>query len=137
AVVLIVGACLAMWRPWSGGHQKPVAQRVLSAHDAVRKQVDLPTGGTVTMVNSRDVGRAVLVTRDISAPPSGRTYELWLQDARGNMHPAGLVEGGGSRTLVLKGDSSGAKGAGITVEPAGGSTQPTSAPIALVGFGSA
>lgn len=137
AVILVAGVGIATWHPWSGNEQQPVASRVLHAGDAVRKQVDLPGGGSVTLVNSRALGRAVLLTDDIAAPPSGRTYELWLQDDRGNMHPAGLVDAGGSRTVVLRGDSSTAKGAGITVEPAGGSSQPTTAPIALVGFGNA
>jgi hypothetical protein len=38
---------------------------------------------------------------------------------------------------VLMGDASRFTGAGITVEPAGGSKRPTTAPIALVGFGRA
>jgi len=137
ALVVVAGAGVTAWHPWSEHAQQPLAVRVLHANDAVSKQVDLPGGGSVTMVNSRALGRVVLQTHGITAPPTGRTYELWLQDARGNMHPAGLVDAGGSRTVVLRGDSSTAKGAGITVEPAGGSRQPTTAPIALVGFGNA
>lgn len=136
-LVVVAGAGLAVVHPWSGSQHQTLAVQVLQAGDAVSKQVDLPSGGSVTLVNSRELGRAVLVTHDIAAPPPGRTYELWLQDGRGNMHPAGLVDTGGNRTVVLRGDSAAAQGAGITVEPAGGTRQPTSAPIALVGFGKA
>ena len=47
-----------------------------------------------------------------------------------------IVEGlsGGDQVVVLSGDASHSKGAGITVEPAGGSDQPTTNPIAFVAF---
>jgi len=37
-------------------------------------------------------------------------------------------------SMVLDGDASKYNGVGITVEPAGGSKEPTSAPIALIEF---
>ncbi len=37
-------------------------------------------------------------------------------------------------TILLEGDAATATGAGITVEPAGGSTTPTTAPLALFAF---
>jgi anti-sigma-K factor RskA len=135
-IVMVAGTVVAI-RPWHHEAGRSVAGRVLTAGDAVTREVTLENGGSVTLVRSRELGRAVLVTHDIAAPPSGRTYQLWLQDPQGRMHPAGLVDAGGSRTVVLSGDAADAIGAGITVEPAGGSPQPTTAPIALVGFGRA
>jgi anti-sigma-K factor RskA len=37
-------------------------------------------------------------------------------------------------TVLLSGDAATATGAGITMEPAGGSTSPTTAPVALFSF---
>ena len=134
-IALVAGTVVAV-HPWQHSRTS-VASRVLDAGDAVSREVALKGGGSVTLVRSHDLGRAVLLTHGIPAPPAGKTYELWLQDPRGNMHPAGLVDTGGDRTVVLSGDATNATGAGITVEPAGGSPQPTTAPIALVGFGRA
>ena len=47
------------------------------------------------------------------------------------MLPAGLMGSGGDHTILLKGDASAATGVGITVEPEGGSPEPTTEPIAL------
>ena len=47
------------------------------------------------------------------------------------MTSAGLMPGGGDQVVVLSGDASHSKGAGITVEPDGGSDQPTSDPVAF------
>lgn len=135
-IVLIAGTVVAV-HPWHHDARTSVASQVLSAGDAVSREVALKGGGSVTLVRSHELGRAILLTHDIAAPPAGRTYQLWLQDPQGHMHPAGLVDAGGTRTVVLSGDAADATGAGITVEPAGGSPQPTTTPIALVGFGRA
>ncbi len=137
ALIVLVAGTIVSVHPWQHDAGRSVASRVLSAGDAVTREVVLKSGGTVTLTRSRELGRAVLVTHDIAAPPTGRTYQLWLQDPQGRMHSAGLVDAGGSRTVVLSGNAGDAIGAGITVEPAGGSPQPTSTPIALVGFGKA
>ena len=74
----------------------------------------------------------VLVTEDMAAPPKGKVFELWLQDENGRMSPAGLMSTAGDNKLLLKGDAAEATGVGITVEPEGGSDQPTTEPIALI-----
>lgn len=60
-----------------------------------------------------------------------------MQSPDGVMQPAGLIGSGGDQSVVLTGNSSVAAGAGIGVEPTGGSRQPTTAPIALFDFGHA
>jgi len=95
--------------------------------------VDLPGGGSATVYTSMAVGRAALVTRHMTAPASGRVYQLWLQKD-GRMVPAGTMHGAGNQAVLLDGDLAGATAVGITVEPAGGSRQPTSDPIALFDF---
>jgi hypothetical protein len=47
------------------------------------------------------------------------------------MVPAGLMPPKPDQTFLLEGDASDAMAAGITVEPAGGSPEPTTSPIAL------
>ena len=45
--------------------------------------------------------------------------------------PAGLMPEGADQVVLLEGPASDADAVGITVEPADGSDQPTSAPIAV------
>lgn len=135
AVLALAGVGTVVAHPWeTGTHQVSVADRVLHAPDAQRLSATLPHGATATVVRSVSQGRAVILTRHLRQAPDGKTYELWLQAPSGMMQPAGLMQGG-DRTVVLRGDAATAKAAGITVEPAGGSARPTSAPIALFDFG--
>lgn len=134
-VVLGGGGAVAAWQPWQQSQQQvTVASQVLHAPDAQRSEKQLPAGGTATLVRSEEVGRAVLLTHELPAPPEGKVYELWLQTPAGDMEPAGLLSKQGQQTFVLKGDAAAAVGAGITIEPAGGSPKPTSKPLALFAF---
>lgn len=113
-----------------------IAERVLNAKDATTVAVDLPGDARARVVRSVSENRAVLVTSDMPAAPTGKVYELWLQHDD-VMVPAGLMPDGSDQTFVLKGDAADASAAGITVEPEGGSDEPTSAPIALFDFSQA
>jgi anti-sigma-K factor RskA len=136
ALVLGGGAALAITQPWKSTSQvqKDVAAQVQQAPDAQRYQQSLSGGGTITIVRSKSVGRAVLVTNNVAAAPSGQTYQMWLQAVGGNFVSAGLVPPGPNATVLLEGDAATAQGAGVSVEPSGGSPQPTTTPIALFAF---
>ena len=140
AVLAVVGIGTLATRPWDHGTQQApisVADRVLRAPDAQRVAARFPGGARATLVRSVSLGRAVLVTRDMPPAPGGKVYELWLQNRAGTMEPAGLMPQGRDETVVLDGDAATATAAGITVEPAGGSARPTTAPIALFDFSKA
>jgi anti-sigma-K factor RskA len=130
------GGVLAVTQPWNSSSQVQtnIAAQVQQAPDAQRFQTTLSDGSTITIVRSASVGRAVLVTQNLAAAPSGQTYQMWLQAAAGNFVSAGLVPPGSDETVVLDGDAATAKGAGVSVEPTGGSQQPTTTPIALFAF---
>jgi anti-sigma-K factor RskA len=127
AAVAVVGTGLAVTQPWDD-ELNPVDQ-VIAAADADRASVKID-GGKATVYRSESLGRAALVTDDLPGVPDGKVYELWLQ-VDGAMVPAGLLDASGDQELLLTGDASKATAAGITVEPDGGSKQPTTAPIAL------
>lgn len=135
AAVALVGGGAVVWQQTqdSTSQGRNQADRVIQARDARHVSVDLPGGGSATVYTSRAIGRAALVTRDMAAPASGRVYQLWLQKD-GRMVPAGTMHGAGNQAVLLDGDLAGATAVGITVEPAGGSRQPTSDPIALFDF---
>jgi hypothetical protein len=137
AVVAAVGAGGVVWQPWdddSSRTQLSAADQVLQAPDAQRLTQKI-NGGEATVVASKSLNKLVVMTRDLPALEQGKVYEMWLQDAAEGMLP---VEGGlmtaADTTVVLDGNVANALGAGITVEPAGGSRVPTSAPIALFEF---
>jgi len=132
AAVLALGAGAVVWQQVTDDtSQAPPtvteADRILDARDA-EEYTQSHDGVEVTVVRSRSLGKAVLVTEDLPAPPDGKVYELWLSHEDEGMVPAGLIEGGAQR-VVLDGDAGAAIGAGITVEPEGGSDEPTSAPM--------
>jgi anti-sigma-K factor RskA len=136
AAVLAAVGVGAVFQPWQDNDAPPVAtqtpaERVLTADDAKEVALDFEDGSTATVVRSLSEGKAVLITKGMAAPPEGKVFELWLQDDAGAMHPAGLMGSGGDHTILLDGDASAATGVGITVEPEGGSKEPTTEPIAL------
>jgi len=136
AVLGVAGVGTVVWQQQqtTSDQTMSVADRVLQAADAKRVNVTLPGGVTASVIRSVSEGRAVLVTHDMPAPPSGRVYELWLQTRAGKMVPAGTMGKPGSRPVLLKGDATDATGVGITVEPDGGSDSPSTEPIALFDF---
>lgn len=138
AAVVAVGAG-SVYQPWQD-QNPPVAQlsqvdQVLAASDAKHISIDFKDGSSATVVRSASEGQAVLLTRGMKAPPSGKIFELWLRDKSGVMKPAGLMTSGGDHKVLLKGKATGASGVGITVEPKGGSDTPSSQPIAMFELG--
>lgn len=135
AVVLaLVGVGGAVWQPWRDDTsvQVSVTDQVLQDPDAERFTQELPNGATATVVRSAKVDRAVLVTEDMPAPPDGKVYQLWYQSPSRHMTSAGLMPDGAD-TALLEGNANDAVGAGMSLEPAGGSDQPTEV-VALFDF---
>ncbi|MEE1800096.1 MULTISPECIES: anti-sigma factor [unclassified Streptomyces] len=107
---------------------------VLAAPDAQVATGGLTNGATGSVIVSRARDRAAFVATGMPKPPSGKVYELWYNDG-GTMRAAGLLNPAtGSASVLMDGPVDGASGMGITVEPAGGSEQPTSTPLALMNF---
>ncbi|GAA4796678.1 anti-sigma factor [Streptomyces ziwulingensis] len=105
---------------------------VLGAPDAASRRVPLDGGADATVVVSSARDKAVWMTSGLTAPPAGRVYQLWY-DVDGTMRSAGLMDAGRTdRAVVLAGSANSASAVGITIEPAGGSTRPTTTPLALV-----
>ena len=117
------------------------AQTELAAINAVRTAADAvlvtkvtPIGGKVTVVSSPSRHQVVVTTSGLPALRAGKVYQLWLIGAHGNKIRSegllGLHNGRGGPTLisgVLPGDIF-----GITLEPAGGTVQPTVAPFVAI-----
>jgi anti-sigma-K factor RskA len=136
AVVLGIGALAS--GPWHGSAdrtQLTATEQVLRADDAQRLQKTIG-GARATIVRSVSLGKAVIIADNMPAAPAGKDYQLWLEFPGKGMVSAGVMPHDARPTLTmpLNGDASKAIAAGITVEPAGGSPAPTTAPIALFSF---
>lgn len=111
--------------------------RIYAASDFKRTTAEVTGGGTATVVWSDELGKSAVILDGVQAAPKGKTYELWYigsEGSGGKINAAGLVDhvSDGVHSKVLTGTL--AKGAtiGMTVEPAGGSEQPTTTPIMAV-----
>ena len=138
AALIALGGAVTIAQPWedeSSQTQLTAAERVAAAEDAETFTKTLDNGAEATLVRSRSLNEAVLVTNDMPDAPDGSVYELWLVHDD-QMVPAGLMTGG-DHEIVLEGDPATANGFGITVEPDGGSDQPTSEPVTQIAFESA
>jgi anti-sigma-K factor RskA len=105
---------------------------VLSSTDARATTGKISGGGTMIVVSSAEQRRAVVVLHYLPALPASKTYEMWMMSPS-KVRPAGLlrpdhVGHAGARVLSIP---AGSDRVGLTVEPAGGSPQPTTAPIAI------
>lgn len=112
--------------------EKPsTAEQVFAAPDVRTVSGDIPGGGTATVVFSREKDAGVLVMNNVTPPQPGTVYQMWLVDAEGP-HPAGTMDQQAvapSTTAVLP-DLGTSSTLAFTIEPPGGSSQPTSAPFA-------
>jgi len=109
----------------------PVAQ-LAAAPDARGSSGVGVWGGTAFVLASHELNKAVLLVSDLPAPPSGHTYQAWLI-GNGQPRSVGLVPPAASdRVAPLQfGELAGADKVGLTIEPAGGSPQPTTTPVVL------
>lgn len=139
SIVAILGIAAAVWQPWTPSDvgSLTAAEQVLQAPDAQSVFLDLGEAGRATVTRSPSIGKAVITTEDMISAPSGKVFELWLQSEDGVMLPAGLMPDKADQTVLLEGDAASATAAGITIEPAGGSDEPTTEPIAIFDFSEA
>lgn len=87
-------------------------------------------GGTATLVAAG--GRAVFTAQDLPALPGNRSYQLWVVGKDKTVRSVGLLtpHGGQAQSLVPRFGS--AVGLAVSVEPSGGSKQPTTKPIVTI-----
>ncbi|MFI8346877.1 anti-sigma factor domain-containing protein [Streptomyces sp. NPDC085596] len=105
---------------------------VVTAPDATVRTGELSNGAQAGVVVSRRQQKAAFIAAGLPALGGGKVYQLWYAD-NGTFRSGGLLSGtGGRQGRVLLGPLGRATAVGITVEPAGGSKQPTAAPLAVV-----
>lgn len=103
---------------------------VALASDVRQSTAPVDGGGTLAAKWSPSLDAATVSLEGVPKARTGSTYELWYVGADG-ARAAGLVADPGGWVL-LDGEMTEGDTIAVTVEPAGGSDQPTSDPIAAV-----
>jgi anti-sigma-K factor RskA len=103
---------------------------IRAADDAQEASAEVAGGGTATLVWSNELATAALIADDLPALTEDQVYELWYIGESGP-RPAGTftVDESGAVSQILEGDMQAGDLVGVTIEPAGGSEQPTTDPI--------
>ncbi len=86
--------------------------------------------GTATAVVFREADRAVLLVAGMPDAPADHGYQLWLIEGE-DVRPAGMLDDREGAVVMVDG-LDGADGIGVTVEPTGGSDQPTTDPVMVL-----
>jgi len=89
----------------------------------------------VTVVASSSMDRAVLVTEELPGLESGEVYQGWWIDDEGTITSAGVLEGADGDAdvqTVLQGDPDAVSNFALSVEPSGGSDQPSTEPVVVL-----
>ena len=132
-IVVALGITQVMTRHQPGGAPTASAanSRVITAPDARTETMRTSAGGTVTVVVSAGQQAAVVSATGMRSLPSAQTYQLWVIGPHG-ARSAGLLSGTGRAGPVLASGVEPGDRIGITVEPAGGTSSPTTTPVIAV-----
>ncbi|MET9498616.1 anti-sigma factor [Streptomyces sp. NPDC006552] len=105
---------------------------VLGAPDAAVVTAAVGQEARGAVVVSRARGQAVFTSAGLAKPPPGTVYQLWFADG-GRMRPAGLMAPARTdQSVLMSGAVGSASAVTVTLEPAGGSPQPTTRPLAVL-----
>ncbi|WP_298746085.1 anti-sigma factor [uncultured Serinicoccus sp.] len=109
-------------------------REVLQADDASEHTADTEAGPVAVTVSDAAGQAVVQLPGDFAAPQAGQVYQAWFVGPDGSARSAGLLT---AQTVsegrsLLEGAPEDAVAVGLTVEPEGGSSQPTSEPFVVV-----
>jgi len=114
--------------------QATQVSQLLAAPDAFATRVPVAGGGSALLVASRARNEAAVTFAGVPDAPEGKTYQVWLIAPDGSAHSAGLMQAGPPRPVLIAG-LTGESEVGMTIEPAGGSTRPTTTPVMVAALG--
>jgi anti-sigma-K factor RskA len=107
-------------------------REILAAPDVQVRETTMTGGGRVTVASSRLRDAGVVVMAADAAPTGGQVYQLWTIRPGSNPKSEVALRTGQSAALKVVDGLPGASDVAVTVEPAGGSLQPTTTPVAQV-----
>ena len=131
AIVLLSVAETRQNSPQPGQDTTKLAQALTILNDPVTKDVTFgdPAARGRVFVNPKGV---VLIAAHMPKLDTNRTFELWLLPSAGNPVPAGTFHSDAvsdAAVYVYQGQTANTAAVAVTVEPEGGSPQPTTTPF--------
>jgi anti-sigma-K factor RskA len=136
AVVLALHTAAMQRRLTAQDNRDGAITAILGSHDAVVLTAAVTTGGTATVVMSHHARELVFTGNGLVRLPGSRGYELWLAGPTGITGAGMLPPGpGGMFGPMVVGRLAVGDVLEVTVEPVGGSPQPTSVPIVRLALG--
>ncbi len=108
-------------------NERQETERLLGAPDLSSAHAESSEGGSLTITYSVTEELIHVVPHDVPAPESDQTMQMWLIDDEGP-HSIGLMSGETSELLAGVEFDEGVT-FGVTVEPEGGSLEPSDEPI--------
>jgi anti-sigma-K factor RskA len=113
--------------------QASVVQSLLAAPD-VRATTTAMKQGQGTLLSSRSEHRLVLIGRGMPVLPADQTYQLWMMSETGAPVSGGVFrpDEHGNVEVPASGNLDAVDRMGVSVEPAGGSAQPTLATVQVL-----
>ena len=136
AAVVGLGILLGLARSELGASRTQQQQiaAVLNAPGARIVSMRTSVGGRATVVVASSLHELVFTSMGMPGLPPSKVYQLWVIAASGQATSAGLLTRAADGTTapvlaerLVRGDI-----VGVTVEPAGGTTKPTTTPIVLI-----
>ena len=109
--------------------EREMLSGILAADDSAHLAVPVADGGSLELMYSREQQAMIVQPDGLQALPEGRAYQLWMIDDD-DVTSAGMLEDPDA-TMMHSGAIPQGVSIGVTVEPAGGSDQPTTEPIGL------
>lgn len=131
AAVLVVGGAIGISQLQDDEPDVQLAEgvvRVFEANDANTATMATENGGRISVATSPALGQMAVDTDELPELDDEHVYQLWA--IRGeSVAPVGILEREKGAAMPMPGPDT---EVAITVEPAGGSQQPTTAPIMRV-----
>ncbi|GAB2534896.1 anti-sigma factor [Nocardia heshunensis] len=128
AIAIGVGVLVGTHRP---GVPEPLTASVIAAQpDAVTRSAPIIGGGTVHIAAAPALSAMTVAFDGLGAPPPDRVYQVWLVANGGLPHSTAILDAVPRQPLITPFGA--ADRLVVTVEPTGGSPQPTTVPIASI-----
>lgn len=128
AVVLAIVAGLLLWNT-SLQNEIQDLQNQPNGPKTYKLQASGSAQGTSAKMVEIHKGQMILVAKNLPSVPKGKAYQMWAIE-NGKPRPGSVFEPGEKITTAPLGtEVKGADALAVTVEPSGGSPQPTSAPV--------
>ena len=109
-------------------NDKNVAMSTVLGADDVATESKNFESGTIKLYSSPSVDSAVIIAKGLPDPGQGKVYQVWMVDDAGTTSQGTFSTSG---EMVMQGVA-GSDHVALTIEPAGGSKQPSNAPIAII-----